>query len=172
MRNVKLYIACSLDGYIAGPDGNLDWLIHDTTDYGYDEFYSSVDVTLSGYKTYELTLTFDKFPYPGKANYVFTRNHVNEKHPEVQFLNTDIKEFVHRLKNENGKDIWLIGGGELIREFIRLDLIDEYIIFRTASLIGEGIPLFPPFKKQVLLDLIDSKTYPSGMTKSVYVPKR
>ena len=74
MRKLKLYIAASLDGYIAGPNGEIDWLdAGGDGDYGYQEFYASIDTTLMGNSTYQLTLTVDEFPYPGKANYVFTK---------------------------------------------------------------------------------------------------
>lgn len=171
MRQVKLYIACSLDGYIARPNGDLDWLIHDTTDYGYNEFYDTIDTTISGYNTYEITKSFPEFPYTGKENIVFTKRHINEKHPHIKFIDTDVVRFVKELKSKPGKDIWLVGGGDMIRTFNQNDLIDEHIIFRTSSIIGEGIPLFLPIKKDINLNLIESKSYPSGMTKSVYVKK-
>ena len=90
MRKLKLYIATSLDGYIAGPDGELEWLeAGGGLDYGYDDFYESIDTTLMGNATYQVTLTVDTFPYPEKTNYVFTRSTPPDT-DHVRFISGDI----------------------------------------------------------------------------------
>ena len=94
MRKLKLYTAASMDGYIAGPDGEIDWLDEPGTaeDYGYGAFYESIDTTLMGMETYWVVLTADEFPYPDKANYVVTRAE-REGEPHVEFVNEDIAGF-------------------------------------------------------------------------------
>ena len=112
MRKLKLYIATSLDGYIAGPNGEIDWLdIGGDADHGYQEFYASIDTTLMGNSTYPLTLTVE-FPYPDKTNYFFTKGTPPQDTAHVQFVSGDIAAFVRSLKEQPGKDIWLVGGGQ------------------------------------------------------------
>ena len=100
MRNIILYIATCLDGYIARKNGDIDWLFSDFEDhgYGYAELYNSIDTTLMGNLTYEQIRTFGEFPYSDKTNYVFTRNEKAKPHPDVEFIHSDIEEFVKRLK--------------------------------------------------------------------------
>ena len=99
MRKLKLFIATSLDGYIAGPKGEIDWLeAGGNTDYGYSVFYDSIDTTLMGYATYKLTLTFPRFPYPDKTNYVFTRGRLPPDTDHVRLVSGDIAAFVRSLK--------------------------------------------------------------------------
>ena len=109
-----LYIATTLDSYIAGPNGEIDWLdAGGDLDYGYKEFYTSIDTTLMGNSTYALTLTVPKFPYPDKTTYVFTRGTPPPDTSNVRFVSGDISAFVRSLKQESGKDIWLVGGGQI-----------------------------------------------------------
>ena len=121
MRKIKLYIATSLDGKIARPDGGLDWLpdpaddAYKHEDYGYDELLSSVDTTLMGYKTYEVCLGFGDWAYKDQLTYVFSRNPERKMIPEAKLVTEDPVEFTRKLKQTAGKDIWLIGGGEIIR---------------------------------------------------------
>src|ERR1043165_1806400 len=98
MRSLKLFIACSLDGYIAGPRGEIDWLFTGG-DYGYMNFLDSIDTVVMGNKTYELMLSFGDTHYDGKRNYVFTRSQ-NRSAPDVEFISGAVAEFVHELKQE------------------------------------------------------------------------
>ena len=133
MRNVKLFIATTLDGYIAGPNGEIDWLkIGGDLDYGYQEFYASIDTTLMGHSTYRLTLAVPEFPYPDKTNYVFTRGTPPPDTPHVRFVTGDIAGFVRSLKQESGSDIWLVGGGQVNTVLLRRDLIDEMVLMSRA----------------------------------------
>ena len=135
MKKLRLYIATTLDSYIAGPKDEIDWL--DTAgdlDYGYQEFYTSVGTTLMGNTTYGLTLTVDQFPYPETTNYVFTRGTPRPDTAHVCFVSGDIAAFVRSLKEEPGKDIWLIGGGQVNTVMLNANLIDEIILtVRTPS---------------------------------------
>lgn len=144
-RHVVLFIACSLDGYIAAPDESLQWLFdfEGEGDNGYSEFYDTVDTVLMGKRTYDWIIREmpDEFPYKGKECYVFTRsNAANTK--DVMFVCGDIAEFVRELKNRPGKNIWLVGGGELLHFFLENRLVDELIVTVAPVILGKGIPLF------------------------------
>jgi dihydrofolate reductase len=169
MRKIKLFIACSLDGFIAGPNGEIDWLFTDG-DYGYSDFYKSIDSTLNGYKTYEKTLEFGEFPYKGKKNYVFTRQPGRQGGARVQFITTDPAAFTRQLKAQPGKDVFLVGGGEIIRLLYAERLIDEYCIAFHPVILGAGIPLFSNLAGRQPLRLTDCKSYPSGLVQVTYVP--
>ena len=129
MRQLQLYIAASLDGYIAGPNGEIDWLdAGGDPDYGYGDFYDSIDTTLMGRATYEITQTVEEFPYPDKANYVFTRNPDLSDTEHVRFISSDIAAFVRQLKEQAGKNIWLVGGGQINTIMLNEDLVDGIIL--------------------------------------------
>ena len=126
MRRLKLYTAVSLDGYIAGPNGEIDWLdVGGDLDYGYAEFYESIDTTLMGSLTYRVALSVPDFPYPDKTNYVFTRSPSQPDTEHVRFVSGDIAGFVRSLKEEPGEGIWLVGGGQINTIMLNAGLIDE-----------------------------------------------
>ena len=167
MRKVKLFIACSLDGFIARQDGAIDWLFTDN-DYGYQAFYDSIDTTLMGNKTYEQLISFGDFPYQEKKNYVFTRQFDLESTEWMTFITEDMVAFTKALKKYAGKDIWLIGGGAIINILYQAGLIDEYILAINPIILGSGIPLFPGPIGEQKLKLLDTKTYPSGLVQITY----
>ena len=169
MRKVLLNSAVSLDHYIARPDGDVEWL-HDADyeidgeDYGMAAFYENIDTTLMGNNTYQAILGFDvPFPYPYKTNYVFTRTDDVPKAEFVSFVNRDIIDFVRGLKEGNGKDIWLVGGGEINTLLLRNGLIDELHLTIIPCLLGQGIPLFKGLADITKFDLISNKSYGSGL---------
>ena len=108
MRNVILNVAVSLDGYIAGPRGEYDWCFTDQ-DYGMKKFFKRIDTALIGRKTYELMLKMGEPGYPGVMNYVFSKTIQGKNNENVTFIAEDVAEFVKKLKNSKGKDIWLVG---------------------------------------------------------------
>lgn len=167
MRKVRLFIATSLDGFIAGPDEDISWLFSDG-DYGYRDFYEHIDTTISGYNTYRLTLTFGSFPYPDKTNYVFSKLHQHRENTPVTFIATDPCEFVGNLRKKTGKDIWLVGGGQLNTLLLNGGLIDEIIISVHPVILGNGIPLFSGYPKKSTLSLTGSETYKSGLIQLTY----
>ena len=161
---LKLYIATSLDGYIAGPNGEIDWLDGGgDADYGYQEFYGSIDATLMGSSTYSLTLTVDKFPYPDKTNYVFTKGTPSSNTVHVQFVSGDIAAFVRSLKRQAGKDIWLVGGGQINTVMLNAGLIDEVILTTFPLVLGEGVQLFAPGAIVHPFKSVSCQTFETGL---------
>ncbi|KAA0964892.1 dihydrofolate reductase [Sporosarcina sp. ANT_H38] len=144
-RKLVLFTAVSLDGYIATKSDTLDWLfkVEGEGDNGYSEFYETVDTILLGRRTYDWiseNMTGD-FPYKNKECYVFSRS-TNEDGNDVKFVSDEVVEFTNKLKNQEGKNIWIVGGGELLHSFIKGNLVDELILTVAPTLIGNGIPLF------------------------------
>lgn len=172
---VVLYIAASLDGYIAGPNGEIDWL--DVVegageDYGYDQFYGSVEAILSGSKTYELAAGFSEWPYPDKPTFVFTRRSLQSDRQDVFFLSGDVTDALEQVRARGFSRVWLLGGGELVRSFLQLDLIDEFIIATIPVILGQGILLFPPSTPRRDVELVESQRYRSGMVMNRYRRQR
>ena len=157
-RKIKLFIASSFDGYIAKEDGSVDWLPQ-SGDSGYDNFYKSIDTVLMGKKTYEQILTFGKFPYKDKTSYVFTRNPNQKKKDENVEFTSEVEEFTKELVLSSGKDIWLVGGSDIISTFLNLKFIDEIILTVIPVVLGKGIPLFKNIKEEVKLELIKTTEY-------------
>lgn len=151
MPKVVLYIAMSLDGKIARSNDQLDWLfaVEGDGDNGYAEFFKTVGAVIMGRKTYEEVLTLEQgeYPYKNIPNYILTRQPDREAE-HVTFTDEPIEELIHRLKGEVDQDIWLIGGGEVIKAAMEHDLIDRYEIAIAPVVLGEGIPLFPEGTKE------------------------
>ncbi|HDZ17627.1 hypothetical protein LCGC14_1469510 [marine sediment metagenome] len=170
MRKIILYIATSLDNFIAKKDGNVDWLFHDK-DYGYNNFYESIDTTLMGNNTYKQVSGLGEFPYKEKCNYVFTRSRNINRAPFVKFFNENVKSFVEELKNQSGKNIWLIGGSEINSYFFENHLVDELIISIHPIILGSGIPLLSKNEVVITLELMATNTYDTGLTQLHYLVK-
>lgn len=174
MGKVILYIATSLDGYIARADGAIDWLNKyegGGEDYGYAEFIKNVGSVIVGGKTYRQVLGFDDgWSMPDVETVVITRQELDAPPgAPVRAYSGDMKALVDELKGRSDKDIWLMGGGEIIALFVRDRLIDEYMVFVVPVLLGEGIPLFPPgAHEDMTLKVIDVHRYNDGMVKLHY----
>jgi dihydrofolate reductase len=166
MRKVVLNLAVSLDGYIAGPNGEYDWCFVDD-DYGMTDFLKSVDATLMGGKSYRL-VTSDGDPYPEFTNYVFTRTETKTPYENVVLVSEDIPEFVRRMKQKKGKNIWLFGGSEIIHPLIQENLVDEMILSIHPILLGGGVPLFKDLDERKTFHLSDTITYPTGLVQLIY----
>lgn len=164
-RKLKLFIATSLDGFIARRNGEVDWLFHDG-DYGYSEFYAGIDTVLMGNKTYEQILTFGPYPYPDKTGFVFSRNKIGNDN-NVTFVQ-EVVPFTRELLAQPGGDVWLVGGGQIIAPLLTADLIDEFMLFVHPVLLGDGIPLTGLIKAEKKLRLVGSKSYPSGLVSLFY----
>jgi dihydrofolate reductase len=167
MRSVIAYIATSLDMFIAREKGEVDWLFP-PNGYGYEKFIAGIDTVLMGRKTYELACTFEEIPYAGMKCIVFTRNAKKLKRfPHVQFISKDIQKFVRALKKEKGKNIWLVGGGEIITTLHAAKLVDEFMLFMHPLLLGKGIPLLKN-ASETKLKLLDTHAFPDGLVKMHY----
>ncbi len=171
MPKVSLYIACSLDGYIARPDGDIEWLSLveiPGEDYGYQAFYNSVDGLLIGARTFEQILSWGEWPHGDRATFVFSHHQPPALTDNLYWLSGNPVDELHsRLKDSH--HLWLVGGAELIEQFQRQNAIDEYIISFIPVLLGEGIPLFKPQNQQQVLRLLDSRSYPSGLVQHHYL---
>jgi dihydrofolate reductase len=162
MPEVKLFIATSLDGFIADPDGGVDWLFTDG-DYGYTAFFDSIETLIMGRRTYEQVLGFGEWPYGEKPTYVFTRSAPGGDHPHVEFVSGDPGTLVEELRGRSSGDIWLIGGPALASVFRELHLIDEYILSVHPVLLGDGISLFERSQPRESLRLREERAFESGL---------
>ncbi|GGH81250.1 dihydrofolate reductase [Pullulanibacillus pueri] len=155
-RKVVVYIATSLDGYIATESDGLEWLfaVEGEGDNGYLEFYETVDTILLGRRTYDWIMEHESgnFPYKNKNCFVFSRDE-NENTDDVIFIKEDIVAFTQTLKNQEGQNIWIAGGGDLLHHFLKAELVDELIMIVAPTLIGKGIPLFKERDNEIKLTL-------------------
>lgn len=176
-RKIIVYIATSADGFIARPDGNVDWLnTGNPGAYGMGAFFKTIDTILWGRKTYEvgLEMTAGEFTSYGPhiKNYVFTHHPPKSASPGIQFVNEPISEFAQRLRATPGKDIWMMGGGGIIASFLDAGEIDEFIIHVIPTFIGEGIPLIAADHRLVPLKLLSVRDYPDGVLRIHYAVQR
>jgi dihydrofolate reductase len=177
-RKVILDLAVSLDGFIEGKNGEIDWCIMDP-DMGFTHFLEQIDTILYGRKSYDLWGKYipktddsdaDKEFWNlihSKKKYVFSKTH-KETDDNVIFINKNVLEEVNTLKNQSGKDIWLYGGASLITTFIHLGLVDEFRLSVHPVVLGEGKPLFIDIQQRLNLSLIDAKPFSSGVVQLIY----
>lgn len=146
-RKVVLNIACSLDGYIATEEESLDWLFkvegQEEANKGIAEFDQTVDTVVMGRKTFDWVMEELKGenPYADKVTYVYSRS-AKESSANIRYTQEEPKRLIESIRHQKGKNIWLMGGGVVIRDFLEADLVDELIITIAPILLGEGIPLF------------------------------
>ena len=180
MRKVKYSVANSLDNFIARKDDSVDWLLMDG-DYGMREFFASIDAVLIGRKTYDIALSMSPPAKPkskktaGKRasksateTFVFSRTMKDRGDESITIISENAGEFVRNLKNQSGKDIWLMGGGELARGLFAEQLVDEISLNIHPVLLGSGIPLFPEIGKQIDLELLACKAHKNGCVQVTY----
>lgn len=172
MKKIILYIASSLNGKIARTDGSVDWLESvpnpDKTDHGYAAFYNSIDTTIMGYKTYQQLIDWGiPFPYTDKKNFVFTRKK-RDNTQFVDFISENHLEFTRNMKEQNGKDIWVIGGGQINTFLFNEGLIDEIRLFMMPVIIGDGIEIFESIPKEQSINLIETKKHSTGAVELIY----
>lgn len=174
MRKLILYIATSLDGYIAKPNDDLSFLSivqKEGEDYGYSEFVSTVDTVILGRKTYEWVTNQFEFPHSDKNAFVITRK-LRPNSGKITFFSGDLTELVTKLKSEQGKNIFCDGGAELVNELLSKDLLDELIISVIPILVGNGIRLFKDGRPEQQLELLNAKSFETGLTQLHYRRKK
>lgn len=167
-RRVRYAVGMSLDACIAGPAGEYDWLAMDPA-MEFDRFLASVDTMLMGRKTFEIAQAqgHGDGGMPGITAYVISRTLRAEDHPAV-VIASDPALTVRELQGRPGKDIWLMGGGELFRTLLAADLVDTVELGVMPMLLGGGIPMLPPLPRRVQLKLTGTRSYPSGIVSLEY----
>ncbi|MFN8863871.1 MAG: dihydrofolate reductase family protein [Flavobacteriales bacterium] len=170
-RKVILYIAMSVDGYIAGPDDDLGFLASvekEGEDYGYGDFIQTVDAVIVGRRTYDKVLSMGfEFPHADKDAYIITRT-PRPAIGSVKFYTGDLKSLVHTLKSQPGKHIFCDGGAEIAHALMQDDLIDEWIISVIPACVGSGTKLFKDGRAPQRLTLVTAKSYDTGLTQLHY----
>jgi dihydrofolate reductase len=179
MKKVILDLAVTLDGFIEGPNGEIDWCIMDD-DMDFDGFLSGIDTIFYGRVSYDSWGNFQPDADAGSAEqelwqgvhskkkYVFSSQ--NKQDNNATFINSDIATKVNEIKNHSGGDIWLYGGASLIKTFIQLNLIDIYRISVHPIALGSGKPLFEDLKNRIELKLLTTNIFKSGVVQLIYEP--
>lgn len=167
----SVFIATSVDGFIARQDGALDWLPGDgVEDHGYNEFFASVDALVIGRKTFDTVLGFDQWPYADKLVVVLTSRPSELTPPKgsrCEFMNGTPNEIIARLSARGLKHLY-IDGGVTIQRFLAAGLIQHLTVTRVPVLLGSGIPLFGPVPHDIRLEHVRTRSYPSGLVQSDY----
>ena len=169
MRKVSLYIAASLDGFIARRDGSLDWLPQDPQeDFGYKNFIAGVDTLVMGRKTYEQVVTLGAWPNSEQRCYVVSRMPGVKRAKHAKFVGGDVVAFVRELRALPGKTIWLVGGGEIVQPCLEAGIVDEIILSIPPVLLGDGVPLFLRRSVSTPLTLRNCHSFPGGLVQLAY----
>lgn len=162
-RKVIVYIATSLDGYIATKEESVHWLDETEAegDNGFAAFYETIDTVIMGKNTYDWVVNqeLEEFPYKGMTCYVYTSSDTAVNNEDVTFVQGEVSELIQQLQREPGKNIWIVGGGELLHHYIKENLVDEYIITIAPIILGSGIPLFKELQSNIHLQLEQVKKY-------------
>ena len=167
-RRVRYSVAMSLDGYIAGPNGEYDWIIMDP-DIDFGAIFNEFDTFLMGRKTFELMAGQGQGSSPGTKSVVFSTTLKQSDHPNVTIVSSNAADVVRELKAQPGKDIWLFGGGELFRSLLEAGVVDGVGVAIMPVVIGGGVPFLPAPAMQAKLKLIEHKLYPkSGIVSLEY----
>lgn len=173
MRRVRYCVAMSLDGYIAGPNGEADWIVIDP-DYDFAELYGEFDTYLIGRKTFESTGGQDQGSMPGARTYVFSRTLRQADYKNLTIVGDDWKEVVQSLREEDSKkDIWLFGGGSLFRSLAEAGLVDTVEVAVIPVILGGGVPLIAEPAPRIKLELAAQNVYKeTGTVDLVYSVER
>jgi len=163
VRQIRYVVTASLDGFIAGPNGEVDWIVPDP-DRDFRALLDQFDTALLGRRSYELTQRPGAPPWPpGMSVYVFSRTLRRRDHPEVTIVADKLEETLAALRVKSGKDTWLFGGGSLFRSVLEAGLVDTVEVAVRPVLLGGGIPLLPPPAKQANLKLIAHEVSKAGI---------
>lgn len=176
MRKVILYISMSVDGFIADKTGGVSWINGQNedhqSDYGYQAFTKQIDTVIMGYRTYRQIvdeLSPDEWVYQGLQSYVFTHRAMNDC-DDIKFINEDISSFLSTLKKQDGKNIWICGGADLLNKLVKTNEIDEYHITTIPLILGNGIRLFQDNNSLIKLRLQETKAE-NGIITNIYTKR-
>lgn len=161
MRSVRYQVACSLDGYIAGPDDGFEWIVDEPT-FDFEALYEQFDTLLMGRRTYEVVRDAGE-SFRAKQVVVASRSLEAVDDPEVEVVGVGLEDRIRRLRAQPGRDIWLYGGGRLFSQLLAWDLVDRVEPAIIPVLLGGGVPFLPSPSVRRRLKLVGNRAYPSGM---------
>jgi dihydrofolate reductase len=167
MKRIRYSVAMSLDGYIAGPKGEFDWIIHDR-DMDFAALYAEFDTILVGRRTFLTMVQAKQTTIPGMKTVVFSTTLRAEEYPGITIIGQDVEKRVAILREESTKDLWLFGGGELFRRLLQARLVDSVEVAVQPVLLGSGTPLRPLTELRTQLRLASHRVYESGIVRTAY----
>lgn len=167
MRRIRYVVAASLDGYIAGPNGEADWIIMDP-EIDFNSLFQQFDTVLLGRRTFETMERAGNAVMPGMKTFVFSRTLRQSDYPQVAIVAENSEEMLSSLRQRSGKDIWLFGGGSLFRSLLDAKLVDTVEIAVIPVLLGAGTPLLASPAKIAKLNLTRYQIYKSGIVSLEY----
>jgi dihydrofolate reductase len=167
-----LFIATSLDGYIAGPDDELSWLFTDK-DFGFEEFYSTIDTLIMGRGTYDVIRKMGRWPYSGKRTLVVTRSEKIEiTTSDTAYFNGSLQDLEKLLLEQGTKRSWLVGGSELVSAYLSHNLVEEVVASVHPVILGKGVELFPSGIPKTKLSLVSADAFDGGLVQLRYKIKK
>jgi dihydrofolate reductase len=167
MRRVRYSVVMSLDGYIAGPKGESDWITMNP-EFDFTALFSQFDTILVGRRTFDAMVTAGRASMPGMKTFVFSRTLRQQDYPEVAIVTDGQRETLAALKASPGKDIWLFGGGSLFRSLAEDGLVDTVEVGIVPILLGAGVPLLPGTANRIKLSLTAHRVYKTGIVSLEY----
>lgn len=167
MRRIRYAVVTSLDGYIAGPNGETDWIIMNP-EVDFSALFEQFDTLLVGRRTFEVMARAGRDETPGMKTLVFSRTLRQQDYPRATIVSEKAEEIVAALRMKPGKDIWLFGGGSLFSSLLDARLVDTVEVSIIPVLLGDGVPLLPPPSMQTKLKLTNHKVYRTGIVSLEY----